>query len=167
MNNCITCNQETRNPRFCSRSCAAKYNNIKFPKRSMTRTCPKCNSLIPSGRVYCYNCYDKHEGSWMRKTIEETRILNSHKMTLHTIIRQTARRYYFKHHDNVCKSCGYDKHVEVCHIIPINLFDGSALLGTVNSLDNLIGLCPNCHWELDNGLLSIRGLDYTLTIDQK
>jgi hypothetical protein len=23
----------------------------------------------------------------------------------------------------------------------------------VNSLDNLVGLCPNCHWEFDHGLL--------------
>lgn len=27
MTSCITCSQETSNPRFCSRSCAAKHNN--------------------------------------------------------------------------------------------------------------------------------------------
>lgn len=27
MNTCINCNKETTNPRFCSKSCAAKYNN--------------------------------------------------------------------------------------------------------------------------------------------
>jgi hypothetical protein len=25
----------------------------------------------------------------------------------------------------------------------------------VNSLDNLVGLCPNCHWEFDHGLLQL------------
>jgi hypothetical protein len=25
----------------------------------------------------------------------------------------------------------------------------------VNSLENLIALCPNCHWELDHGLHSL------------
>jgi predicted restriction endonuclease len=25
----------------------------------------------------------------------------------------------------------------------------------VNSLDNLLGLCPNCHWEFDHGLLRL------------
>jgi hypothetical protein len=25
----------------------------------------------------------------------------------------------------------------------------------VNSLDNLVGLCPNHHWEFDHGLLQL------------
>jgi predicted HNH restriction endonuclease len=25
----------------------------------------------------------------------------------------------------------------------------------VNALDNLVGLCPNCHWEFDHGLLQL------------
>ena len=29
-------------------------------------------------------------------------------------------------------------------------YDDSALLGEVNSEDNAIQLCPNCHWEFDN-----------------
>ena len=28
MNNCKYCNKETENPRFCNRSCAAKFNNV-------------------------------------------------------------------------------------------------------------------------------------------
>jgi len=49
----------------------------------------------------------------------------------------------------VCK-CGYNTHVEVCHIKPINSFSDDTLMGVVNSKDNLVYLCPNCHWELDN-----------------
>jgi hypothetical protein len=26
-------------------------------------------------------------------------------------------------------------------------------ISVVNALDNLVGLCRNCHWEFDNGLL--------------
>jgi hypothetical protein len=28
-------------------------------------------------------------------------------------------------------------------------------ISVVNSLDNLVGLCPNCHWEFDHGLLQL------------
>lgn len=50
----------------------------------------------------------------------------------------------------VCKKCGYDKYVEACHIKAICDFAPSALISEINSLDNLMYLCPNHHWELDN-----------------
>lgn len=51
-----------------------------------------------------------------------------------------------------CKKCGYNKYVEVCHIKAISDFPATALISEVNSLSNLMYLCPNCHWELDNGI---------------
>ena len=50
-----------------------------------------------------------------------------------------------------CAKCGYDKHVELCHIKDIANFDDDSLLSEVNSRNNIIQLCPNCHWEFDNG----------------
>lgn len=55
----------------------------------------------------------------------------------------------------VCVNCKYDKHVEVCHIKPINAFTSDTLVSIVNADDNLILLCPNCHWEHDNNLLKL------------
>ena len=49
---------------------------------------------------------------------------------------------------NKCCSCGYDLIVHIHHIIPKSK-------GGTNNIDNLIGLCPNCHY-----LLHYRG--YTL-----
>ena len=49
--------------------------------------------------------------------------------------------------------CGYEKHVEACHIKPVKEFGMDALLSEVNSAENIAPLCPNCHWELDSGLL--------------
>ena len=54
-----------------------------------------------------------------------------------------------------CKICGYNKYVEVCHIKAIAEFEPLALIREVNSLSNLAYLCPNHHWELDNGLLKL------------
>jgi hypothetical protein len=53
----------------------------------------------------------------------------------------------------VCKNCGYDRHVEICHIRPINSFPEDTPVAVVNDLSNLVALCPNCHWEFDHGLL--------------
>ena len=51
--------------------------------------------------------------------------------------------------------CGYDKHVEIAHIKAVSDFDDSSLISEINHPDNLIGLCPNHHWEYDNGLLKL------------
>ena len=50
-----------------------------------------------------------------------------------------------------CKVCGYKNHVEVCHIKSVSSFGDNDLITEINSFNNLIGLCPNHHWEFDNG----------------
>lgn len=54
-----------------------------------------------------------------------------------------------------CAICGYDKHIEIAHIKSVASFDESATIGEINAIGNLIALCPNHHWEYDNGLLNI------------
>jgi predicted restriction endonuclease len=55
-----------------------------------------------------------------------------------------------------CMECGYNKHVEVCHIKSVSEFDEDSLVTEINHIDNLIGLCPTHHWEFDNKLLQIK-----------
>lgn len=55
----------------------------------------------------------------------------------------------------VCKACGYNKYVELCHIKGIATFNKNTKLSVVNHLDNLVYLCPTHHWELDNGQLKV------------
>lgn len=54
-----------------------------------------------------------------------------------------------------CAICGYHHHVEVAHIKAVSDFDDSATIREINSINNLIGLCPNHHWEYDNGILEL------------
>ena len=54
-----------------------------------------------------------------------------------------------------CAICGYSHHVEVAHIKAVSEFDDSVTIQEINSINNLIGLCPNHHWEYDNGILKI------------
>jgi len=52
MNICIHCNKETINPKFCSRSCAAKHNNKGVRRHgSAPHSCAKCGE--PTRRKYC------------------------------------------------------------------------------------------------------------------
>ena len=71
-------------------------------------------------------------------------------------IQRLAREIYF---DNTvspqCEICGYTHHVEVAHIKPVSSFNETATIREINSIDNLIGLCPNHHWEYDNGILKL------------
>lgn len=52
-----------------------------------------------------------------------------------------------------CKICEYKNYVEVCHIRAICNFTNEETIADVNSLSNLVYLCPNHHWEFDNGIL--------------
>lgn len=55
----------------------------------------------------------------------------------------------------VCVRCRYDKHVEVAHIRAVSSFPKAATYAEVNAPENLLILCPNCHWEFDRGMFSL------------
>ncbi len=163
MNNCLECNSPTINPKFCSRSCSAKMNNRKSPKRSVQGLCKTCSTPISTQRLYCNNCvlnigcrnYPKY--LWDNLTYKE--VTGRRVYQKNSVIRDKARRKYASSSKlKKCYRCGYDKHYEVCHIKAISSFSENDLVGTINSLDNLIALCPNCHWELDNSLWDINQL---------
>ena len=71
-------------------------------------------------------------------------------------IRALARKAYNasgkpKH----CMVCDYRNHYEVCHVRPVANFPMESTIAEINLLDNLVALCPNCHWDFDHGLLDI------------
>ena len=57
-----------------------------------------------------------------------------------------------------CQKCGYDKHIELCHINAINEAKDTTTLGEINNPANLVVLCPNHHWEFDNGVLLLQDI---------
>jgi len=72
----------------------------------------------------------------------------------YTNIRKSCVRIV-KDWEKKCHSCGYDKHVETCHRKPISSYPRCALISEINDPNNLMLLCPNCHWEYDNGSLVV------------
>jgi hypothetical protein len=161
---CQHCQKEYDNKdkrsKFCSRSCAATFNGKMFPKRKRTRKCKSCDNLVKSGFTYCEHCVSQkvhygQNGPVEERTLEQELLLKKHKgANRYDHIRQHAQRVMRKEPAS-CKVCGYEKHVEVCHIHPISSFSPDTKIKDINSKNNLVHLCPNCHWEFDHDLLKL------------
>jgi predicted HNH restriction endonuclease len=153
--NCLYCQAKTSNPNFCSRSCAAKINNHKYPKRSKIESVCVCGENKTKSAKNCRNCSNENKFlNYGKKTLEESVLESKHYAAKHRYekIRQHAKRVAnkFNWYSTKCEKCGYDKHVELCHKKPIYSFDKTTLIQDINSKANLLFLCPNCHWEYDN-----------------
>ena len=154
MTACPVCGQRTRNPKFCSRSCAAKQNNVLVPKRRPAGRCFVCGGLVPRRHKFC----PEHRPN---KPLDRSQPIGAvadgsdHPACRHARLRQDARRVYLSAFPYRCVRCGYYRHIEVCHKRRLTSFPLDAPISVVNSLDNLVGLCPNCHWEFDHGLLQL------------
>lgn len=146
MNQCQHCGNDTRNPRYCSRSCSAKESN-KIPKRKKPMTfCKSCSSIILSKkkRTLCDDCLVPKDITLLDAIYDR-----HHKSSAFALVRSRARASV-KNEPQVCEVCSYSKHVEVAHIKPICDFPTSTFLSVINARSNLRLLCPNCHWEFDN-----------------
>lgn len=154
---CVSCNKETTNPKFCSKSCAATTNN-KIPKRKRKIKYCKCGKEINNQNQFCPTCLPNYR-DWSQISLNDT--TGKRKYQMHSRIRQLARKIYYKYmkgKELKCCNCGYNKHIEICHIKPVYAFDPKTKISEINDIANLIGLCRNCHWEFDNKLLT---LDFT------
>lgn len=150
---CVNCGSETKNPKFCSKSCAARYNNEKYPKRKKEGSCKKCQSPCAASRKFCHNC--KNNTSIL--TVSDLIYKRGHRSNAFGVIRGRARNVAKKLGMNSCKICGYNKHIEIAHLKSIASFNEDEKISVVNDKSNLVPLCPNCHWEYDNGLINLSG----------
>lgn len=77
-------------------------------------------------------------------------------LAYHAKIRGWARKVYeLNNGPRECYACGYDLHIDVCHIKDVRHFDLDALVSEVNDFKNLVALDRRCHWEFDNGHLRL------------
>jgi len=164
---CLQCSNLTINPKFCNQSCAAKFNNKFKTKRKLKNTCVLCQTGIHKKSKFCKTCKTNDEmfktNAASRRveipsdlTLKEAMYKNSQRSSSHALIRTRARALCHKLY-SACKFCGYNKHIEIAHIKPISSFPDDTPLSIINSLSNLLPLCPNCHWEFDRGRKDIYG----------
>lgn len=155
-----SCGRETGNPRFCSRSCAAAVNNRgKQRNRRRERPCPRCGTVqaLPN-RKYCGECWRAISAENTARNLHSIHAAASYQRS--ATIRRHARKVYAESgRPQACAICGYDRHVEVCHVKPINRWPRDTPIAVINDLANLVALCPNHHWELDHQLVSVQGLE--------
>ena len=139
---------------YCSRSCCATSNNRSMPKRKKSTKCIACQEPIRWGYRRCKKCHEQLR-RLDQKTLQEA-TLGRTDATRYTGVRSHARTVYAASgRPKQCAVCGYDKHVEICHIREISAFPPETPVTVVNDLANLVALCPNHHWELDNGLIQM------------
>lgn len=163
MKECINCKQNLDESQFHYRNKEKGYRHS---------TCKKCKSenkytnkkdICNCGKEKDYRskiCYDCRigkrisEANYQLSTLEDKTYVN-HKYSKYSYVRYYSRKIGIELGFKCCKICGYDKHFEVCHIKPVASFPKDTLITVVNDISNLIPLCPNCHWELDNGILKL------------
>ena len=141
---------------FCTRSCAAVYNNTHRPSR-LKKKCKSCSCLIISQWTYCEDCrVNKRRQTDMfdeSKSIayyaSKTNDMNKYR-GVRLLAKRTTRLW-----PQICKICSYSLHVETCHIRSISSFPTDTLVSVVNADDNMILLCRNCHWEFDHGITKL------------
>lgn len=144
---CVNCCAETTNPKFCSKSCAAIFNNARTDvrRRQPEGACAECGVAIKVKFKYC------PDHRWRDRTLNKT--LNTDTGG-NAGVRDMARRVYRNSgRPWSCALCGYETHVDICHIKDIRSYPHGTLYSIINDQANLIALCKNHHWEFDNGIL--------------
>jgi hypothetical protein len=142
---CLNCGTETSNPKFCSRSCSASYNNRGTCRNGERPSdCLCCGKKVRlSTQKFCsHRCqweysYQQYIERWLLG--EETGYVGNGEQ-----ISQRVKRWLLEKHGNKCELCGWGEENPITKNIPLQVhhIDGNCL---DCSLKNLQLLCPNCH----------------------
>jgi hypothetical protein len=154
---CKHCKKETKNPKFCSRSCSASFNNKGIRRHgSEPNKCSNCSKIKKWKSKLCIDC--KIESTFKKngnKTLKSYKLNDRNARTQWNQVRKHAREAADRYDiPNECKICQFDRYTEVCHIKGIADFTEDAKLKTVNSASNLMRLCPNHHKLFDKEMLT-------------
>jgi len=150
--------------RFCSRSCS---NSIIPRRKKKISLCVYCKQPVSYYlNKHCDDCklqgrhrfYRKHKSKLLSEiTIKEYLRTARGGANRYDSIRGHARTIFNNSNQpKKCYNCGYDKHIEICHVKAISEFKLDTTIDKVNAENNLVALCPNCHWEFDNNILKLK-----------
>ena len=127
-------------------------NPNKPGRKAKLKICKKCNlnTVSTNKREFCESCRkEKYSLGRGDLTLKQAIYSHQHKSQAFNLIRSRSRTIGLKLF-KCCIKCGYDKHIEICHIKAISDFELDVLISEINHPSNLIALCPNCHWEFDH-----------------
>jgi len=160
MNTCHYCYKETKNPKFCSKSCSASYTGKKYPKRAKTKKCKICDELIHSKNIYCSKLC---QSIGMKNYHTSKQNHNKSKSQIMRSFRSRIKIKSLEYLGNKCIVCGYNKCVaalEFHHKDPstkeFQISNTTKKWETIKiELDKCVLLCANCHRELHFGLIEL------------
>ena len=144
MNTCFHCGIPTANPKYCSRSHAAIHTNKAVPKRKPQGSCLVCQAPIHANRQHCAaHKRAPSRSEYYDLTVAEFKARNAH---LHPSYYRgqlnTLTRLLNAHRPRVCQACGYCKHVEYCHIQPLEAFPATTTIRELSGPDNIFCCAP-------------------------
>lgn len=164
---CLQCSTEfektdtavKRSPNhFCTRSCAASFNNRKAPKRHPEGHCRICQTPIPTHERWCSSeCQDK------ARTIRVLRRLSKRAPAV-VAWRQRLKLKAIALKGGACQACGYSRSVRALHFHHLDPSQKDFRISGKNvkswdrvqeELKKCILLCANCHAEVHDGLLTL------------
>ena len=160
---------DVRIKKFCNQSCAAIFNNKgvrRHPKKEKPvkpiTLCFTCGKR-PAKVKYCsHECALGLEGNNPKMMITKGELFQTSKSwqgARSAIQRHAHDTYMLRNPNPACIFCGYATHVEVAHRRAVADFPDTATLTEINASTNLIALCPNHHWELDTGMITLAEIE--------
>jgi predicted restriction endonuclease len=161
MNICNHChsqyNSSRINQKYCSVSCRNSHSVSEWRKKTM-KCCQQCNNLILKESNLCRECQTKTKelkNVTLGEYKQKLSVKNKHPSWATTHIRLFNRSWNKELLKFGCQKCGYSNHIELAHIKSIRDFSDDSLISVINDPSNILVLCPNHHWEFDNGILNL------------
>lgn len=166
--NCEKCNKsfykapgwlKRGNRHFCSKSCASSV-----LKRKTEKHCKICNNFMDRRRIdICQKCSfsierNRLQNLTLKELHEKNSVKGKHPSWANAELRNYCRAWNKHLSQYSCQKCKYSLHIEYCHIKPVSSFNENTKLKEINDESNILILCPNCHWEFDNELLSVNDI---------
>lgn len=145
----ISLDYSKRNNKFCSKTCAARLNNVLSPKRQRSDKW-KFTECLQCGIVFEYNIsnyrgkYCSNKCQMIYRWIHDTKI----RVEQGTVTNSpTLKRYLQELRGNVCEVCNYPPtHNGKSLVLQLDHIDGNS---DNNNPINLRLLCPNCHSQTE------------------
>jgi hypothetical protein len=154
----VALNNYYSNPNIC-KFCNKILEVKDHQKVSYVRTKEFCNtrcSALLREQLTKKPKYVRIDKTMATRTKGELFENRSNYQSARTAIQRHARFVFKEQEPNPsCQVCNYSTHVEVAHRQSVSSFPSETLISEINSISNLIGLCPNHHWEFDNGVLKL------------
>jgi hypothetical protein len=150
MSNCLLCNKETKNPKFCSRSHSATYNNTQrfYIIGKSRKYCLFCNkefhSFSSTKQKFCStSCFQKYGtkkiiDDWLNEKISGGSSVDPQEL------KKPIRTYLIEQSNYKCCICNWSEINPFTNKYPLEIdhIDGNTLN---HRPENLRVLCPNCH----------------------